>query len=86
MRTLLIILFGLVLLGIALFAGARIGETSRMTTAALVFIPVWLLVALANMWMGVARAGYSISEEFPIFLLIFAVPAVAALFACWKAS
>jgi hypothetical protein len=84
MRTFLIILSGLFLLGIALVAASRIGATGRMTTAALVFIPVWLLVALANMWMGVARAGYSVNEEFPIFLLIFAVPAVAALFAYWK--
>jgi hypothetical protein len=31
-----------------------------------------------NMYVGVARAGYSFMEELPIFLLIFAVPAVIA--------
>jgi len=38
------------------------------------------------MWVGVARAGYSIAEEFPIFLLVFAIPAVVALFIWWKFS
>lgn len=38
------------------------------------------------MWMGVARAGYSVAEEAPIFAVIFAVPAAVALFLCWKFS
>ena len=41
-------------------------------------VPAWLLVAAVNMWVGVAHAGYSAREEFPILLLVFAVPAVAA--------
>ena len=39
---------------------------------------------MANLWVGVARAGYSVGEEMPIFLLIFAVPAAAAVLARWK--
>ena len=42
--------------------------------------------ALVNMWIGVSRAGYSVAEELPIFLLIFALPAAAAGFAWWKLS
>jgi hypothetical protein len=38
------------------------------------------------MWIGVARAGYSFREELPIFLLIFLLPAVAAVFIRWKLS
>jgi hypothetical protein len=38
------------------------------------------------MWMGVARAGYSVAEELPIFLAIFAIPAGVALFVWWKYS
>jgi hypothetical protein len=32
----------------------------------------------------VARAGYSATEELPILLLIFGVPAVVALLVKWK--
>ncbi|MCI0562463.1 MAG: hypothetical protein MN733_28590 [Nitrososphaera sp.] len=57
-----------------------------MVVAAKVFLPIWLVVALVNMWIGVAQAGYSVSEELPIFLLIFAVPGAAAVFVWWKFS
>jgi hypothetical protein len=30
------------------------------------FIPVWLVAAAVNMWIGVTRAGYSVGEEAPI--------------------
>jgi hypothetical protein len=84
MRTLIIIVAGLLLLGIFVFAGSRIGGTVTMVTAAKLFIPVWLVAALINIWIGVAQAGYSVAEELPIFLLIFAVPAAAAFVVWWK--
>jgi hypothetical protein len=37
----------------------------------------------ANMWVGVAKAGYTM-HEFPIFLLIFSVPTVVAIFLKWR--
>jgi hypothetical protein len=88
MRTLVIILGGLLLLGLCLLAGRWLGGTGMdtMVTAAKIFISVWLGAALVNMWMGVARAGYSVAEELPIFLLIFAIPAVVAVFIWWKFS
>jgi len=36
------------------------------------------------MYVGVARAGYSFMEELPIFLLIFAAPAIVAAILRWK--
>jgi hypothetical protein len=57
-----------------------------MALAAKAFVPAWLLVAAVNMWVGVAHAGYSAREEFPILLLVFAVPAVVAGFAVWRLS
>ena len=86
MRTLIIILAGVVLLALAVLAGRWIAGTPNagMVTAAKVFLPVWLAAAAVNMWLGVATAGYSIREELPIFLLIFAVPAAAAGFVWWK--
>lgn len=77
MRTLLIIVVGILLLGISVLAGRWIGGDGAhgMVTAAKLFIPVWLAIALINMRMGVSRAGYSVAEELPIFLVIFAIPA-----------
>jgi hypothetical protein len=57
-----------------------------MVTAVKVFILIWLGATLFNMWVGVTRAGYSVSEEFPIFLLVFAIPVVVALVIWWKFS
>jgi hypothetical protein len=36
------------------------------------------------MYVGVKRAGYSVAEEAPVFLVVFAIPAAAALLAWWK--
>jgi hypothetical protein len=38
------------------------------------------------MWIGVSRAGYSVAEELPIFLVICVIPAGIALFIGWKFS
>ena len=88
MRTAIIIAGGLVLLGIFVlvprFAGGA--DSAQIARAALYFLPVWLIAAAVNMWMGVARAGYSVAEETPIFALIFAVPAAVALFVWWRYS
>ena len=88
MHTIMVILGGFLLLGICLIAGRWLGGAGAetMVTAAKVFIPIWLGGALLNLWMGVARAGYSVAEEFPIFLLVFAIPAAVALFIWWKFS
>lgn len=87
MRTLIIILGGLFLLGLSLLVSKLIGTGPQvMGTVARVFVPVWLASALLNMWIGVARAGYSVAEEFPIFLVIFLIPAAVAVFIAWKFS
>jgi uncharacterized membrane protein YwaF len=79
MRTALIIAAGLVLLGVCVLVARWLGDPSvALANAAKIFIPLWLIVALLNMWVGVARAGYSVREELPIFLVIFAIPAVVA--------
>ena len=86
MRTIVIIAGGLLLLGLFLLAGRLIRGNAAMITAAKIFIPLWLAAAGLNMWIGVSRAGYSVAEELPIFLLIFALPAAAAGFVWWKFS
>jgi hypothetical protein len=84
MRTALIIAAGLALLAVAVFVGRLVSPVTGMVLAAKVFIPVWLAVAAVNMWAGVTRAGYSVMEELPIFLLLFAVPAAAAVALIFK--
>lgn len=87
MRTIAIIVGGLLVFGVSAFVAGRIGGgTPSIVVAAKVFIPIWLVVALVNMWMGVARAGYSVAEEAPIFVAIFAIPAAVAAFVWWKYS
>ena len=87
MRTALIIVGGIVTLGIFALAGWRMGEGPQGTaTAAKLFLPLWLAAALINMWFGVSRAGYSVNEELPICLVIFAIPGAVAAFAWWRFS
>ena len=86
MRTAVIIVGGLLILGVAVLAAWRFGGSQVALAATKWFIAVWLVVALANLWMGVWRAGYSFAEELPIFLVIFAIPAAAAAVVWWKLS
>jgi hypothetical protein len=80
-RTVIIIVGGLALLGLAMLAGCL--TPLGASRVALWFIPLWLLLAAANLWIGTTRAGYSVGEELPIFLVIFAIPVVAA-FVAWR--
>ena len=84
MRTLIIIGIGFALLGLCLGAGWLAGGAAKLKLAALVFVGLWFIAAAVNMYVGVARAGYSFMEELPIFLLIFAVPSIAAVLLRWK--
>ena len=88
MRSLIIIIGGLLLLGVFVLGGRWLGggATEPMITAAKVFLPVWLVLAAINMWIGVSRAGYSAMEELPIFLAIFGVPAIVAAVIWWEFS
>lgn len=87
MRTAVIIFGGLVLLGLFALVGWRFGGGARgLDVSAKIFVAVWLVAALANMWIGVSRAGYSVAEEFPIFAVIFIIPAAVAALIWWKAS
>lgn len=73
-HTMMVILAGLVMLGIimATSKGNYAGAVKR-------FLPLWLLLSVINMLVGVYSAGYSFREELPILVVVFAVPAAAAL-------
>lgn len=83
MRTVLFLLAGCFLMAAALILGKLFsGElpAARLWTL-VVTLGLWLALTGFNLWVGVSKAGYSFREELPIFLLLFAVPAVAALLA-----
>jgi hypothetical protein len=84
-RTLLFLVAGLLLLAAVLLLAklfsSHYPEATRLAT--IVYVALWFVIAGANMWVGVARAGYSVAEELPIFLLIFAVPAIIAILLKW---
>jgi len=82
MRTLIFILGGFALLAVCLGVAKLASGSPR--AAVTVFLVVWFFVAAGNMWMGVAKAGYSVSEELPVFLVLFGLPAAAALLVRWK--
>jgi hypothetical protein len=84
MHTLIVIGIGLLVLGACLFTGQALGGAATMARAALYFLPLWLIGAGINMYVGVKSAGYAVSEEAPVFLIVFALPALVALVAWWK--
>ena len=86
MRTGLFLIAGFLLLGAAVLLGKLFSPNYPGATlaATIAYVALWFIVAGVNMWVGVARAGYSVSDELPIFLLIFGVPAAAAMVLKWK--
>jgi hypothetical protein len=82
MHTLTIIMAGLVLLGLFLVGGYL--SNGAVSTAARIFIPVWLVASLVNLWLGVSSAGYSVQEELPILLVVFGIPAASAAAVAWR--
>jgi len=89
MHTVKVIAAGLVLLAVCLLIGRWVGGPAPavgLVKAVKVFVPLWLVAAGINMWVGVSKAGYSVADEAPIFLVVFAVPAAAALLVLWMVT
>jgi hypothetical protein len=86
MRTGLFLLAGFLLLAASLLLG-RLFSTNypNATVVAIVaYVALWFVIAAANMWVGVGKAGYSVAEELPIFALIFLLPTAVAVLLKWK--
>jgi hypothetical protein len=86
MRTPLFLLVGFLLLAASALLGKLFSSNypNAAYAATVIFVALWLVIAGANMWVGVAKAGYTLNEEFPIFLLIFVLPAGVAIFLKWR--
>jgi hypothetical protein len=87
MHTLKVIFGGFLLLGVCLLLGRWIGgAAATVATTIKYFLVLWLAATLVNMWVGVSKAGYSIKDEAPVALLVFAVPAIVAIVIWWRFS
>jgi len=86
MHTLLFLLVGFLLLAACMLLGRLFSSNYPGATyaATLIFVVLWLLISTANLWVGVAKAGYTLTEELPIFLFIFGVPTIAATLLKWR--
>lgn len=85
MHMIQVIAGGVVLLGVFCLFGKLWGtDAAGIALAAKVFVPVWLVIALVNMWIGVTRAGYTVMQELPILLIVFAAPAAIAVIVAWQ--
>ena len=86
MRTALFLVAGFLLLAACLIIARLFSENypAASSVATAVFVAMWLALTGFNMWVGVSKAGYSVAEELPVLLLLFGVPAAAALLLKWK--
>lgn len=80
MRTLIFIVVGLVIVGIAMWSAGA----ARRRLVATLFTVGWLAAVVWNLRTGMSH-GYSLQEELPIQLLIFAIPVVAGWWLAYKA-
>jgi len=86
MRTGLFLVAGFLLLAASLLLGRLFSANypGATTLAIILYVILWIVIAGANMWVGVAKAGYSVAEELPIFGLIVVVPVAIAIVLKWK--
>jgi len=86
MRTGLFLVAGFLLLAALLLLGRLFSANypSATVVAIVIYVVLWFVIAAVNMWVGVAKAGYSVGDELPIFALIFVLPAAVAVLLKWK--
>ncbi len=81
MRTGLFLLAGVLLMTATLILGKLFTPefpSARQWTVGL-GVGVWFALTSFNVWVGVTKAGYTVREELPIFLLLFTLPTLYAL-------
>ncbi|EPC4333802.1 hypothetical protein ACRZTK_004405 [Enterobacter asburiae] len=80
MHTLLMMTNGFMLLSYFLLTGCLWGGIPwGLIPAACLYIPVWVALALVNMYIGLSGTGYSLREEVLTLFIIVALPVCACL-------
>lgn len=72
-HTMMMLLGGFVMLAVFMVL-----SRNNMAAGAKRFIPIWLVVSIGNMLVGVLYAGYGWAEEAAVLLFVFGVPAAVA--------
>jgi hypothetical protein len=79
MHTLRMTIIGLVLLAVFVAIAAFLNRSQgRHINGAWVFIWTWLVVAIANLLVGVFAAGIPLTIEIAVLAVVFGIPALAA--------
>ena len=76
MRTVSFIVIGLILAGVGFWLAKLFGLSAA--TAFKAFSVLWLAFSAVNLYLGVAKAGFPLVVELPVFAVIFGLPVVAA--------
>jgi hypothetical protein len=76
MHTVMVVAGGLAALAVFVLVSVLLGRGPAI--GARWFIPAWLVAALVNLYLGTTH-GYTVLQEIPFFLIVFGVPALAAL-------
>ena len=79
MRTLIFIVVGLLLVGVAMW----LSRPDKRRIVATAFSVGWLAAVLWNLRTGMSH-GYSLQEELPIQAVIYLVPVATAWWWAWK--
>jgi uncharacterized membrane protein YwaF len=80
MHTIMVTVGGFALLGVfLLLMRFWTAERGIFAVAGKAFIPVWLTIAIVNLWIGVRYAGYTVLQELPVFAITFGLPAALAV-------
>jgi hypothetical protein len=78
-RSVIIMSLGLILWALCLAAAKFFGILNPLAkrTTTLIFIVLWFILSAVNLYYG-TQAGYTVTEELPIFLMIFLIPSSVA--------
>lgn len=73
-----VIMVGTGLVALMVFAVASTGLGKSAAVGARWFLMPWLIVSLINLYVGTTH-GYSVIGELPFLVIVFGVPALAAV-------
>lgn len=80
MHTVIVLIIGFALLAGCVFVARFLSGPESRADATLVFLPLWFIGAVVNMYIGVTQGGFPIFEEVGMFVIVFGIPAATALY------
>ncbi len=84
MQTVLVLAGGMILLALCVIFSRVVGFSR--SAGAILFIPLWFVIAAVHLWRSVTGEGAGVDEAFAVFLAIFVTPSALALIVWWRLS